>query len=141
VARTGIQALLAAAELAEGRGHDQLQDIDIKDAYERARRRIRESNLRSLTLHHHVLYELIRREGELSAGDLHDQYERVADDVYRGTDRLPVGKRSRRNKLDKLREYDLVDWDGESQHRRYWPISADLESSFGKSDIIQDRIG
>jgi len=106
------------------RGAHQLDDIE--DCYGRARRRIREANRQSLTLHHHVLYELIRSESVLAAGDVHDRYDAVADDIYRGTDRTPLGERSRRNKLDKLQESDLIEWDGENQYRRHLVVDADL---------------
>ncbi|MEA5387142.1 Cdc6/Cdc18 family protein [Haloarculaceae archaeon H-GB11] len=128
VARNGIQSLRAAAEIADERGHSSIHDEDIADCYERARRRIREANLQSLPFHHHVLYELIRRAGELEAGQLHERYEAVADELYHGRDQTPIGQRSRRNKLDKLQEYDLVAADGANQHRRYVVIDEEIDS-------------
>lgn len=128
VARFGIQSLLAAAEVATERGHDRVEDDDVDDAFDRARRWIREGNLDSLPFHHHVLYELVRRGGRLSPGELHDRYDRVADDVYRGHDLTPVSERGRRTKLTKLRDYDLIDWEGENRHRRYWARDETVES-------------
>jgi Cdc6-like AAA superfamily ATPase len=109
VARRGIQTLRAAAELGADRGHDRIRSADIQDGHELARKRIRQANLRSLPFHHHVLYELIRQHGQLASSELNRQYDTVAPDVYLDRDQVPISKRSRRNKLDKLRDYDLVE--------------------------------
>ena len=37
------------------------------------------------------------------------KYEEIAEDVYFGRDLTPIGGRARRNKISKLREYDLID--------------------------------
>lgn len=111
VARDGIQTLRAAAEISVERDHARIHDVDVDDAYERARSRIREANLRSLPYHHLVLYELIRDAGEITGRELHQRYEEVAERVYEGESRTPIGRRDRRNKLDKLREYDLINRD------------------------------
>ncbi|MFB6237555.1 MAG: Cdc6/Cdc18 family protein [Halopenitus sp.] len=108
VARNGIQTLRAAAELAADRGHDTIYDDDVADGYERARRHIRAANLNSLPLHHLVLYEIIRTGGRVQASELHERYETIADDIYAGRPKVPISRRDRRNKLAKLREYDLV---------------------------------
>lgn len=109
VARDGIQTLRAAAEIAVDRGHSRIYDADVDDAYDRARSHIRESNLSSLPFHHLVLYELIHNASEITGRKLHQQYEEISDHVYDGRSRMPIGRRDRRNKLDKLREYDLVE--------------------------------
>ena len=127
VARYGIQALRAAAEFASDRGHGRIQEIDVTDSFERARRRIRESSLRSLPFHHHLLYGLVHQGRELSASTLHDQYETIAEDVYFGRDLTPIGGRARRNKLSKLREYDLIGCQGPPQNRRYFVLDESIE--------------
>ncbi|EMA69157.1 ATPase AAA [Halorubrum aidingense JCM 13560] len=109
VARDGIQTLRAAAELADERDHSRIRDGDVDDAYERARSRIREANLSSLPFHHLVLYELIREAGELTGRQLHARYEEVEEHVYANRQWMPIGRRDRRNKLDKLLEYDLIE--------------------------------
>ena len=43
--------------------------------------------------------ELMHREGAV---------EELSERVYYGHDLTPIGKRSRRNKLAKLQEYDLI---------------------------------
>lgn len=121
-ARAAIQSLRAAAELARDRNHDYIRDVDVEDCFERARQAIRESNLQSLPFHHQVLYAIIRDAQEISASDLHDRYEQLADHIYKGQSRTPIGRRARRNKLSKLHDYDLIAYDGPSQHRVYQPV-------------------
>ncbi|MBB6645045.1 Cdc6/Cdc18 family protein [Halobellus ruber] len=125
VARYGIQSLHAAAQLAAERDHWTIQEQDIEGSFARARRRIRRLNLRSLPVHHHVLYALIRDAGEISARTLHTRYDEIADICYRGTDLMPIGKRERRNKLQKLREYDLIERDGQT----YWVCDAEIPAA------------
>jgi hypothetical protein len=55
-----------------------------------------------------VLYELIRDAGEITGRELNQQYERMEERVYANRERTPISRRDRRNKLDKLRAYDLV---------------------------------
>ncbi|RDZ53099.1 AAA family ATPase [Haloferax sp. Atlit-4N] len=127
VARFGIQALRAAAELADERGRSSIHGPDINDSFERAQHRIRKSNLRSLPFHHHVLYALVHEAGELPASDLHTKYEEVSQDIYYGHDLTPIGKRSRRNKLAKLQEYDLIESEGPPQNRVYRVLDETIE--------------
>lgn len=128
VARYGIQALRAAAEFASDRAHDQIEPDDVQDSFELARRRMRRSSLDSLPFHHHVLYGLIHQAGKLSASSLHEQYEELAEDVYFGRDLTPIGGRARRNKLSKLREYDLIDCQGPPQNRWYYVLDESIEA-------------
>jgi len=94
----------------------------VHDAFPRAQRRIRKQNLLSMPFHHHLLYALIHDAGELPAPDLHARYDDVAGDCYYDCALEPIGQRSRRNKLQKLAEYGLIEWSGEHQHRRYRPV-------------------
>jgi len=128
VARSGIQTLRSAAEIATERGHDRIEDGDIEDAYERARDRIRAANLSSLPYHHLVLYELVRDAGELTGEQLHDRYERVADAVYADdqTTRTPISRRDRRNKLAKLQEYDLLERERLDHRWLYTAVDSEL---------------
>jgi len=56
-----------------------------------------------------VLYALVYRAAPVASQALHDRYDAVADDVYQGRPVEPIGRRARRNKLRKLRAYDLLD--------------------------------
>jgi len=136
VARDGIQSLRAAAKLAEEHGHVRITDADIEDCYERAQRRIREANLESLPFHHQLLYAIVQDAGEIGAGELHDHYEAVADDACQGTDWTPISERSRRNKLRKLKEYDLVEKDGETRSRVYRVCDHDVNPGLNVQEIF-----
>jgi len=127
VAREGIQALRAAAKLAAERGHGTVESADIDDSFERARHRIRQSNLRSLPYHHQVLYAILFETGPLEAAALHDRYETVAAAAYDDHRLTPVGKRSRRNKLQKLITYDLVAREGPQHDPTYVAVDEDVE--------------
>ena len=131
VAREGIQSLREAALLADERGHDEIRDEDIDESYERARARIRRSNLRSMGFPHHVVYELIRQrdEGGLKMGELWERYDQHAKALYRDRDQEPVStKRQLLNYLEKLMEYDAVRKEGERRWRTYHPVDPDLEA-------------
>lgn len=126
-ARRGIQSLRSAAELAVERGHATIQPVDVTESFEHAKHRIRKANLRSLSFHHHVLYALLHEPGELVARELHQRYREKAETVYYGRERMPVQQRARRNKLSKLREYELVEWDDEVEERVYRVVDASVE--------------
>ncbi|WP_394324575.1 Cdc6/Cdc18 family protein [Haloquadratum walsbyi] len=128
VARFGIQSLHAAAKLAVERSHETIRPADIGDSYDSALHRIRQSNLNSLPLHHHVLYELIRVAGEIPASELHYRYENAAEQLYAEYPQTPTGKRSRRNKLVRLREYELIKHEKPPQSRVYRVLDSELES-------------
>ncbi|WP_135828552.1 Cdc6/Cdc18 family protein [Halorussus halobius] len=137
VARSGIQVLRAAAEVASERGHARIHDTDIEDAYERAQHRIRRSKLYSLTFHHHVLYGLVHEAGEVPAGELHDRYDAVGEQMYYGRERTPVGRRSRRNKLRKLVEYELVEAVGDSKSRVYRVVDESVTPSLDSGMCVE----
>jgi Cdc6-like AAA superfamily ATPase len=128
VAWFGIQSLYVAAELVVERSHETIRPANIEDSYDRALHRVRQSNLNSLPPHHHVLYELIRVAGEIPASELHDRYENAAEELYAGYPQTPIGKRSRGNKLSKLREYELIEHEGQLQSRVYRVLDSELES-------------
>ncbi|GAA0539474.1 AAA family ATPase [Halorubrum ejinorense] len=128
VAREGIQTLCAAAEIAVEREHGRIHDADVDDAYERARSSIREANLHSLPFHHRVLYELIRDAGEITGRELNQRYEAVEERVYANRERTPISRRDRRNKLDKLRAYDLVERERLDHRWLYSAVDSSLES-------------
>lgn len=131
VARRGIQTLRWAAKIAEHRDHDSITDRDITDGRVRAQTEIRESNLRSLPYHHHVLYELIRAHHTLESSDLHDTYDAVQECGYADRPQQPISRRDRRTKLSKLREYDLIEWtEHDDNSRTYRVVDAAISSEF-----------
>jgi Cdc6-like AAA superfamily ATPase len=131
VAREGIQTLKWAARLASRRGHDTITGRDIVDAREEAQREIRAAALESLPFHHHVLYELVRRDAPIESHALHDGYEAIAAEAYADHVGTPIGARSRTLKLRKLAEYGLVEWDDHQDNSRtYCVTDPSIESQF-----------
>jgi len=129
VARFGIQTLRAAAELAEDRGHDAIEGRDVHDGFEKAKLRMLRLNLRSLPFHHHVLYEIVRTAGRIRPRPLHDRYDEISGQVYEGREAVPVDERRRRDHLKKLRDYDLIDYDGpDNQYREYYATRDEIGS-------------
>ena len=126
VARYGIQALRAAAELATERGVYEIGDADIENCFQRARGRIRRLNLRSLSIHHHILYALIHAAGAISGVELHDRYDAVAERAYVDTTLTPIVRRTRRDRLRKLEEYDLIRRDGTGA-TTYRPVDSSIQ--------------
>jgi len=126
VARNGIQALRQAALRAEELQHERITDEDVSESFERAKRHIRELNLESLPFHHRLLYELIRMGDGLEAGELHERYEKISDEVYYGREQTPISKRARRLKLSKLEAYELIKIDGKNRHRMYQPHDSEI---------------
>lgn len=112
VAREGIQTLWAAGTLA-GKHSTEVESIPVEDAHERAMRRIRRENLRSLPLHHHICYEIVRVHGPLDGSAFHDRYEDIAEAAYRDHRPQPMTtRRARQKKLEKLATYDLIEQGG-----------------------------
>ena len=122
VARHALFALREAARAADQRGHDQITDQDIADAPDLAQFRIRTQTLHSLPLHHQILYALVQEHGELSGDELHDHYDRVAEDIYDGRPLTPVSRRDRRRKLEKLEAYDLVESNDRDDRGRVYRV-------------------
>jgi len=71
--------------------------LDDPDAAEdRAQWRILRYNLETLPHHHRLLYELVCQDGPLAAGELYDQYDRVADKAHRDVAMTLISRRARR---------------------------------------------
>lgn len=130
VARYGIKSLLSAAELAEERDHDYLHERDVRDSFERARKKMRQSGLRSLPFGPCLIYELLRfADADLVEGSrLHSLYETHAPDAYADRDHEPVSRRRVNDYLAKLVEYDLVRQHGENRWAEYEVIDQGLEA-------------
>jgi len=128
-ARTAIQTLRAAAHLADP--ELPIERVNVDAAYHQALSRIRRANLRSLPLHHHVVYEIVRAAGDdgVGPGTFHDAYDRVSDVVYQGREATPLSKRDRRRKLAKLDEYELID-QAENRHDTHKACDTSITSEF-----------
>jgi len=131
VARLGVQTVRCAAEVAAEQNRNSITDGNLVDGKHRAHEEIREAHLRSLPFHHHVLYEITRALAPVKSSELHTRYDAIAPAAY---DQRPVGsigRRARRAKLDKLREYGLIEWEDDElsgNRRRYEVVDPTLAS-------------
>ncbi|SEH60839.1 Cdc6-related protein, AAA superfamily ATPase [Halopenitus malekzadehii] len=129
VARLGVQTVRCAAEVATDQGRDSITDGNLVDGKHRALEEIRASHLRSLPYHHHVLYELVRALDPAASDQLHSRYDTIAAAAYQDRPLEPIARRTRRTKLEKLREYGLIEWDSlPGNRRRYEAVDPQLAS-------------
>lgn len=138
VARDGIQALRCAAEVATEAHAEAIREAHLDAGFEQAAEQIREANLRSLPVHHQIVYEIVRGHGPLSGRELHQEYDRVAPRAYKQTPKTPIGKRYRRGILSKLADYDLIEAEKTRGSARYWTVDDDLASEL---DVAAALVG
>lgn len=110
-ARKAIAALRVAANLAESEDEEEIREEHIKEALPKAEEERKKKSISSLNKHQRVLYEIIEEKDEISASDLYDEYE---DRIEEG-----VVRRTLRNYLGKLVDYNLVESKGEGRWRKY----------------------
>lgn len=114
-ARVAIGILRNAAQQAERNNADQITHTAITDAIPDARAEVQQRTVETLTPHQQQLYEIITDTGSIASGALYELYcEQVAD---------PKTKRTIRNYLSKLCQYNLIVADGENRGRTYRPVS------------------
>ncbi|MDQ2052928.1 AAA family ATPase [Natronolimnohabitans sp. A-GB9] len=128
VARWAIKSVLAAAELADERGHDYFQECDVRDSFDRAMRMIRRDNLRSLPVPYLRLYELVRKIGPVNGGDMKRAYLEHQEEIFEGRGRDPVSWRRAWDYLSKLEDYDLIKASGSTNSKQYKTVDPELEA-------------
>lgn len=109
-ARVAINILRAAAEAARAEGVASLSLDRIDDAVPAAHDEIHAANLERLNEHQQLVYEILSDAGPLSPAELYEAYQEQAED--------PVVRRSIRNYVTKMEQYDLLVAEGESHNRR-----------------------
>ncbi|WP_224271021.1 Cdc6/Cdc18 family protein [Haloprofundus salinisoli] len=112
-ARIGISILRNAARLADQQSLDTISNEIVHEAVPDGREEIRRSTADKLREHQRVLYEILLDSGEMSPGDLYDEYCEHVDE--------PKTKRTVRNYLQKMEQYRLVVAQGEKRARTYRP--------------------
>lgn len=110
-ARVALGILRNAARDATRVGADTIDAATVEGAVPDARREIRQSTVETLTPHQRTLYDVLDEHGEQSPGELYGRYADRVDD--------PMTRRTVRNYLSKLVQYDLVASDGENRARTY----------------------
>jgi len=119
-ARLAIGILRTAASRADREGADEISDEHLLDASTDARAQIKQRNLDSLTPHQRTVYDIVRKQGPLAPGEIHERYEDRVDD--------PRTLRTVRAYLSKLVEYNLLKADGSSRDREYVVVSGNPPS-------------
>ncbi len=110
-ARVAIGILRSAARRAEREGADRITPATVRAAIPEARAKLRQKDVEKLTPDQQAVYEIVVETGEIAPGDLYQRYERRVDD--------PKTRRTVRNYLSKLAQYNLVRAEGERRGRTY----------------------
>lgn len=110
-ARAGIGILRAAARQAQRDGLDEILMSVVEDAIPEAETRMQQADLDRLNHDQQGLYELIEETGEISPGDLYEQYSETVDD--------PRTKRTLRTYIEKMQHYNLITGVGKGPGRTY----------------------
>lgn len=85
------------------------------------------TNLRSLTMQYQLCYAIIHRAGTLSGAKFHEQYDRLASEELADTCATPLSRRGRRDKLEKLEAYGLIERTGEGFGTEYSVVDVGIE--------------
>jgi Cdc6-like AAA superfamily ATPase len=85
-----------------------------------AKSEIRQKTTEKLTEHQQALYDIITNTGEITPGDLYERYCAAVSD--------PKTRRTVRNYLSKLSEYNLIAAHGANRGRSYQPVTDDTLS-------------
>lgn len=110
-ARAAIGLLRNAVQLAQQHGHTEITADVIEDAVPETHSEIRQRTTDKLTDHQQVLYDIIVESGEVGGGSLYEEYcRRVAE---------PKTRRTMRNYLQKLEQYNLITARGATKGRVY----------------------
>jgi len=110
-ARVAIGIFRNAARVARQNGDDQITVEVIDGVVSETKSEIRQKTTDKLTHHQQVLYDTIKEAGEIGAGDLYDAYCEAVDD--------PKTRRTMRNHLSKLEQYNLISASGNTKGRTY----------------------
>jgi len=120
-ARVAITTLRIAARHAEQERVERITANIIEDAVPEARQELQQKNIEALTPHQRTVYDVIEDHGEITPGDLYQEYrERVND---------PKADRTIRNYLNKLEQYNLITAEGSTQDRIYRCLESSAISS------------
>ena len=112
-ARDAIAILRSAAREAERDNRVEITDDLIEAAIPEARTEIRQKNASRLNPHQRALYELVHDAGEIDPSTLYERYRARMDE--------PRTRRSCRDYLSKLQQYNLIDATGHGKSRLFYP--------------------
>ncbi len=110
-ARVAIGIFRNAARVARQNGEDQVTADVIDSVVSETKSEIRQKTTDKLTSHQQVLYDTIKEAGEIGAGNLYDAYCEAVEN--------PKTRRTMRNHLSKLEQYNLIYAAGNTKGRTY----------------------
>lgn len=113
-ARVAIETLRAAARRAQHEHSNHITDTMIEAAVPEAKTELRQKSLDRLNEHQQMLYDIITEQEAVEPQTLYTEYRGRVDD--------PKSERMLRNYLRKLRQYNLIEAEGQTRGRIYRAI-------------------
>lgn len=113
-ARVAIRTLREAAQIRRDSDTHQLKREHVDEALPIAKTELRQKSRAKLNDHQRAVYDIVAEHGPISSGDIHDHYQDAVAD--------PRTKRTVRNYLSKLAQYNLVESHGTSSSKTYTAI-------------------
>lgn len=110
-ARVAIGILRNCARTARQSDSDEITEDLIRNAVSEAKSEIRQQTTEKLTAHQETLYDIIAEAEEIGGGELYSRYCDAVSD--------PKTRRTMRNHLAKLEQYNLIVANGNTKARRY----------------------
>lgn len=112
-ARVAIGALRIAAQKAENRDIEKITEDVVMEGFSDAVEETESISFSKLNRHQRVMYNVIKKQGEVRPGSLYEKYrEEVEDDR---------NERTLRRYLNKMVDYGLIEAEGEKKGRFYSP--------------------
>lgn len=110
-ARNAIKCLEMAVRLADERDVEELEGELIDEAMQRAKTFVRQKASERLRREEHIIYDIVREAGSAQMGEIYRTYEAEVD--------APKSQRSVRKWLRKMRDYNLIQTEGQTADRVY----------------------
>jgi orc1/cdc6 family replication initiation protein len=110
-ARKAIGILRNAAQTTKYKNRGRITHSVIENVIPETKAELQQKTVEKLTTHQQLLYEIITNHGEIPGGELYDQYCEQAEN--------PKTRRTMRNHLSKLEQYNLIAAEGNTKARVY----------------------
>lgn len=117
-ARKAITALRIAAENAENQDAKKISKEHVKQALPKVKVETKKKSISSLNEHQKVLYKIIQEKEEVKPSELYQKYEEKRESKNKDK----VVRRTLRKYLKKMKDYDLIQSEGEGRWRSYKAI-------------------
>lgn len=119
-ARKALSILRNSTQLTRQRGSTEVTTDLVEEAVSEAKSEIQQRTRDKLTQHQQYLFEIIEATGKIGGGDLYERYQEKVTD--------PKTRRTMRNYLAKLEQYNLIEAHGNTKARMYTPKTHDEQS-------------